>query len=49
VELVKLVERAIQAEVFLPSEQGFYCGGCPHQEACKAWHRGLALEAIKKY
>jgi putative RecB family exonuclease len=39
VELVKLVERAIQAEIFMPSEQGFYCGGCPHQEACKAWHR----------
>jgi putative RecB family exonuclease len=39
VELVKLVERSIEAEIFLPSEQGFYCGGCPHQEACRAWHK----------
>jgi len=29
--------RAIQAEVFLPSEQSFYCAGCPFQVACKAW------------
>lgn len=47
VELVKLVERAIQAEVFLPSEQGFYCGGCPHQEACRAWHRKAARVSVR--
>jgi Holliday junction resolvase-like predicted endonuclease len=47
VELVKLVERAIQAEIFLPSEQGFYCGGCPHQEACKAWHRLAARVSVR--
>jgi hypothetical protein len=47
VELVKAVERAIQAEVFLPSEQGFYCGGCPHQEACKAWHRKAARVSVR--
>jgi Holliday junction resolvase-like predicted endonuclease len=46
VELVKLVERAIQSEVFLPSEQGFYCGGCPHQEACKAWHRKVGRVSV---
>jgi putative RecB family exonuclease len=39
VELVKMVERMIASEHFLPSEQGFYCGGCPHHEACRAWHR----------
>lgn len=39
VALVTAVERAIAAECFLPNEQGFYCGGCGHQEACKAWHR----------
>ncbi len=47
VELVKLVERAIQAELFLPSEQGFYCGGCPHQEACKAWHRKASRVSVR--
>jgi hypothetical protein len=47
VELVKAVERAIQAEVFLPNEQGFYCGGCPYQDACKAWHRQASRVNVK--
>jgi Holliday junction resolvase-like predicted endonuclease len=38
VELAKLAESMIAAEHFAPSEQGFYCAGCPHQAACKAWH-----------
>jgi hypothetical protein len=42
VEQVKLVERMIAAEHFLPSEQSFYCAGCPYGEACRAWHRGRA-------
>lgn len=42
VELVKLAERMIAAEHFLPSEQVFCCGGCPHQCACAAWHRSAA-------
>jgi len=29
----------IRAEHFLPNEQSFYCGGCPFQGACRAWHR----------
>jgi len=47
VELVKLAEKMIAAEHFLPSEQGFYCAGCPHQEACKAWHRGTASVSVR--
>lgn len=39
VELFKAVENMVKAEHWLPNEQGFYCAGCPHQEACKAWHR----------
>jgi putative RecB family exonuclease len=39
VELVKMAESMIRAEHFLPNEQSFYCGGCPFQKACKAWHR----------
>jgi TPP-dependent indolepyruvate ferredoxin oxidoreductase alpha subunit len=47
VGLVKVAERMIQAEHFLPSEQGFYCAGCPHQEACRAWHRGAARVSVR--
>ena len=39
VELAKLAEKMIKAEHFAPSEQGFYCSGCPHKEACRSWHR----------
>jgi putative RecB family exonuclease len=47
VEMVKLAEKMIAAEHFLPSEQGFYCSGCPHQEACRAWHRGAARVSVR--
>ena len=47
VELVKQAEKMIAAEHFLPSEQGFYCSGCPHQEACRAWHRGTASVSVR--
>jgi Holliday junction resolvase-like predicted endonuclease len=38
VHLVKLADSMIEANHFAPNEQGFYCSGCPHQEACKNWH-----------
>lgn len=38
VHLVKLADSMIEAGHFAPNEQGFYCGGCPHQQACKTWH-----------
>lgn len=47
VELVKMSERMIEAGHFLPSEQSFYCGGCAHQEACKAWHREASRVSVK--
>ena len=47
VELVKQAEKMIAAEHFLPSEQGFYCSGCPHQEACRAWHRSTARVSVR--
>jgi hypothetical protein len=37
--LVEVVERLVQAECFLPSEQSFACSDCPYGEACAAWHR----------
>jgi hypothetical protein len=39
VELVKLAERAIVAEVFIPNEQSYFCAGCCFAEACRGWHR----------
>jgi RecB family exonuclease len=46
VELVKQIESMVAAEHFLPSEQSFYCGGCPHQAACKSWHRDRARVTV---
>ncbi len=39
IRLVETVEKAVKAEAFLPSEQGFYCGGCVYAGACREWHR----------
>jgi PD-(D/E)XK nuclease superfamily len=36
--LARLADSMIESGHFVPNEQGFYCGGCPHQEACKTWH-----------
>ena len=46
IELVKVVESMIASEHFLPSEQGFYCTGCPHQAACRKWHRERARASV---
>lgn len=45
--LVKQVDRMIQAEHWLPSEQSFYCGGCSYQEACQAWHREASRVSVR--
>lgn len=47
IELLKVVESMIAAEHFLPNEHSFYCGGCPHQEACRAWHRERARVSVQ--
>lgn len=47
VEMVKRVESMIAAEHFLPNEGGMYCAGCPHQAACKAWHRAEARPWVR--
>lgn len=41
-ELVKVAEKIVTHECFLPNEAGFYCSGCGFQAACKAWHREQA-------
>ena len=47
VELVKAIDSMIAAEHFLPNEGSFYCGGCPHHAACRAWHRDRARVDIR--
>ena len=46
IEFVKAIDSMIAAEHFLPNEGSFYCGGCPHQAACGAWHRNRARATI---
>jgi hypothetical protein len=46
-EYARLAESMIAAEHFAPSEQGFYCNGCPHQEPCRAWHRNRARACVR--
>jgi putative RecB family exonuclease len=37
--LVAAVERAVEAEAFLPNEGCHFCGSCAYACSCKAWHR----------
>lgn len=47
VTLVSRIEDMVAAEHFLPNESSFYCGGCPHQAACKSWHREQARVTLQ--
>jgi len=47
VTLVSKIENMVAAEHFLPNESSFYCGGCPHQAACKSWHREQARVTLR--
>ena len=38
-QLIRIAERAIKAEVFMPNETSFYCSSCAYISACKSWHR----------
>ena len=46
VEIVKVIERAVQEDVFLP-QPGFMCGSCQYSNACKAWHRERAKVSVR--
>ena len=52
VELVKRAESMIVAEHFLPSEQGYFCTGRPHLQACRVYGigegAGLALSGGRR-
>ena len=38
-KLTESVERAVQAEAFIPNEQSYFCKGCQYARACGEWHR----------
>lgn len=38
-KLVETIERAVKGEVFVPSEQSFFCGSCEYKATCGSWHR----------
>ena len=37
--LISKAQQIIKHELYYPSETGFYCNGCPYQDACAAWHK----------
>jgi hypothetical protein len=39
IEQVRLMEKMIRAEHFLPNDQSWACKGCPYGMACQAWHK----------
>jgi hypothetical protein len=46
VEFSKIAEKLVKAEAFYPNEQSFYCGTCPHGDACRNWHREAARRIV---
>jgi hypothetical protein len=38
-EQIRVAEKMIRAELFLPNEQSWACKDCPHSLACQAWHK----------
>jgi CRISPR/Cas system-associated exonuclease Cas4 (RecB family) len=46
-ELVRVLERIVANECFLPQEGGWECANCPYAEACKSWHRERAKTFVK--
>ena len=45
-ELVRVLERIVANECFLPQEGGWECANCPYATACKAWHRERAKSHV---
>lgn len=38
-ETVRVVERMVRAEHFVPNDRGFACADCPYQDPCRDWQR----------
>jgi CRISPR/Cas system-associated exonuclease Cas4 (RecB family) len=46
-ELVRVLERIVANECFVPQEGGWECANCPYASACKAWHREPARSCVR--
>ena len=44
--LVAMAERIVEHEIFVPSDGSMYCGGCPHQAACRSWIGNASAHAV---
>jgi len=39
IEIVKVIDKMVRGELFLPNDQGWCCKGCQYALACESWHR----------
>jgi CRISPR/Cas system-associated exonuclease Cas4 (RecB family) len=46
-ELVRVLERIIANDCFLPRHGSWECGSCPYATACKGWHRERGRTFVK--
>jgi CRISPR/Cas system-associated exonuclease Cas4 (RecB family) len=46
-ELVRVLERIVANECFVPQEGGWECANCPYATACRAWHRERARRSVR--
>ncbi len=47
VEVIRMVERAIKAEAFMPNDGCFACGDCQFAGACKRWVQDSQVVSIR--
>ncbi len=45
-DIVRTVERAIAAEVFVPNETPLNCSTCPFRQPCREWSRPAEIPAL---
>ena len=43
--LVAKAEQIVKHELYYPADGSMYCGGCPFQEPCRAWHQNAGHAA----
>jgi len=46
-ELVRVLERRIEAEAFHPVDSSWECKGCPYGLDCQSWHRARARTYVQ--
>ena len=45
-ELVRVLERIVANECFLPADASWQCRNCPYSLACQSWHRDRARSVV---